>query len=614
MVATHEMLVFWIVVGVAVLGLLLLGQLLYTRHQRRRQQRLEALVAERTAELVHEHKMVTDQARKLAELDRAKAELYANVSHEFRTPLTLTLGPLADVRDGRYGQLDTQGVRAIEMARANAARVLELINQLLDVARLESGGMKVFASREDLVGFVRFLAARFVPLAERRQVSLQVRTPDDAVWIYFDPDQMDKVVTNLLANAFKFTQKGDAVEVDVAAGEAETTLIVRDTGRGITRASLPKVFDRFYQSGGPRRRKGRPPGTGLGLALTRDLVELHHGTLTVESDKGEGSVFTVRLPNGSAHFRDDQVVDRTAAESTVADMSRERILAVEATLASLDRSEIVEGAPDVGERKTVLVVDDHPDLRAYVRLHLQERYRVVEAADGAGGLAKARQIVPDLVVSDVMMPEMDGFELTRNLKTDPELDWLPVVLLTARAQAEAKLEGLGIGADDYLTKPFDVRELLIRIDNLIAQRQRLRQRFRAEGASAVHAALPEAERDLPFAPIPEAPPREDEDEAFLVRVAAAIDERIDDEDQNADGVARDVAVSRSQLYQRLKDLTGKTPARLILDRRVERGAALLKSDAGNVSEVAYAVGFKSVAHFSRSFKERYGQTPTAFRR
>lgn len=632
----------FVVGAIAVLVVLLVLISLYVLQQRRNRRILAAQISERTAELVRERDLV-------AELNQAKSELMASISEEFRAPLTLTLGPLGEVLRGRYGELDQDGVRAVETARANAARVLEMIDQLLDVARLESGGLHIHAAREDVGSFIRFVTARFMVLAERRQIKLLIRVPQDPVWIYFDGEQMDKVLTNLLANAFKATQAFDTITVQLGKsqstdGREEVTISVVDTGRGITEQNLPKIFDR---NAGSDRKPRRRSSTRLGLSLAKDLVELHGGRLEARSRRGEGSSFTAYLLPGRGHLRDDQI-SKTSTETTATQSSNERLLALEATLASLDDPITDEFQIDTAEMDsadmatadlsetaiswrprqeeespTILIADDQPDLRLYVRTILEQRYRVVEAAHGADALIKARQIVPDLVVSDVMMPlpehladsktaPVDGYELTRALKEDPELDWLPVVLLTAKAMAAEKLAGLAGGADDYLTKPFDARELLARIDNLIAQRQHLRERFRAEGAAS-GGLLPEAERDQLFTPSPNSPPRKQEDEDFLNRVASVIDENLDDEKLNASSLARHLAVGRSLLYERLRELTGKSPTRLIMERRVERAATMLKSNVGNVSEVAYAVGFKSVSHFSRCFKERYGQTPTAFR-
>ncbi len=578
------------------------------RRQRALTRRLEEQVTERTAELARERDVVADQAARLAELDRAKSELFANVSHEFRTPLTLSLGPLEDLIEGCFGPLEPAVTRELEGVRANSARLLELVGQLLDVARLDAGGLTLRIARGDLGRATRRIGERFVSLAERRRIDFAVSVPAAPAWACFDLEQLDKVLTNLLSNAFKFTPGGGRVTLILeppAGGWAE--IAVGDSGRGLEREELPRIFDRFYRAESAARRQ--VPGTGLGLALARDLVELHGGTLEVESVLGQGSTFRVRLPlDAGGALPEEPRASR--AEAAAGEASGTAALA--GSLFEAARTHEAGEGRDAGDSPddesteitdvtTVLVVDDHPELRAYVCRHLDRRYRVIEAADGAEALAKARRVLPDLVVSDVMMPEMDGFELTRVLKQDPELDFVPVVLLTARAEAEDKLAGLGIGADDYLTKPFDVRELVVRVDNLIASRRRLRECF---------AGAPPPPPALPLAPGVK-PTGDDRD--FLRRVRESLRDGVAEEGFNVEALAGCLHLDRSHLFRRLRELTGTAPSSLILEARMKRAAELLERDDGGVGEVAVAVGFKSVAHFSQRFRARYGVAPSAYR-
>ncbi len=589
--------------GVALVALVAAAVQARERRQAARRRELEGLVERRTGELVREKETVARQAAELSrqaeelrELDRAKSQLFANVSHEFRTPLTLILGPVRDLRAGVWGTVEPRVAGQLETVERNAARLLELIDQLLDVARLEAGRLDLRVRLADLDAFVGAVVERFLPLAERRQVHLAFVPAQDPVAVFLDHQQLDKVFANLLANALKHTPEGGLVEVRVvgpADGEERAAVEVRDDGPGIPADQLDKIFDRFYQGRGPVAR--RFGGAGLGLSLARDLAVLHGGTLTVASEPGLGSTFTVELPLGRGHFREDQLREGlpTPHEGLP-------------PLVPVPPSEALHPSDGEGgdeDRTTVLVVEDHPGVRAYIRGHLAARYRVVEAADGAEGLARARELVPDLVVSDVMMPNLDGYALVRGLRQDPELDFIPVILLTARAGLDSKLEGLGDGADDYLTKPFDIRELRLRVDNLIASRQRLRERFRAERAPGNDLALP-AVRE---------PEATSADQEFLERVAKAIDEGLADETFDVESLAAQLAMGRTQLYRRLDALLGESPARLILERRLEHAARLLEARAGNVSEVAYAVGFKSVSHFCQRFRERHGLAPSAYR-
>ena len=571
------------------------------------------------------------EAAKLRELDRARTRFFGDVSHELRTPLTLVTGPLGDLLAGRRGELSAAVREQLGLARRSADQVLELINQVLDVARLEAGGTPLRARPMELGAFVEEAAAGFAALAERERLDFEVATPDGPLTVHADPDQLEKALANLLSNAMKFTPGGGTVRVTVEGDDAAARVAVRDSGPGIPAAELPHVFDRFFRAEGASDR--RQPGTGIGLALAREVVELHGGTLRAESEEGFGSTFVLELPRGRGHLAPDQIVpgegteplpddevssaseaalpDDEASSSGAArpgrpgtapppatdgkqasDEGPEEAGSVEADPAA-DRA---DGERTAGDRATVLVVEDHPEVRAYLRDRLATRYRVLEAADGEEGLEAARARLPDLVLSDVMMPGLDGFGLCRALKADPATAFLPVVLLTARAGAEDRLAGLEEQADDYLTKPFDPAELLARVENLIGSRRRLRERLVGPGP-ALH---PDPVEVTPT------------DRAFLDRVGAVLEDRLGDEDFTVERFAREVGYSRGHLHRRLRELLDETPSELVRRMRLERAAQLLEADAGTVGAVAYAVGFKSVAHFSNRFVDHFGVRPSVY--
>ena len=533
------------------------------------------------------------EADALRDLDAAKSAFFANVSHEFRTPLTLTLGPLDDLGAGLHGPLAEPQAQQVDLARRNAGRVLDLINQILDVARLESGRTPLRARPLDLGAFVESVAAPFATQAGRQGLAFEVVAPTAPVEVYADPAQLETALGNLLSNAVKFTPRGGTVRVSAEADGGEARVAVRDSGPGIPASDLPHVFDRFYQVG---EGAGTRLGTGIGLALANEIAGLHGGALAVESEEGFGSLFTLTLPLGRAHLAPEQVVETPEpwagpASEDLAEPGGDGLAGAEAPV-----------EPDDGtDRTTVLVVEDHADVRAYVRRHLDPAYRVLEAADGEAGLAMARERLPDLVVSDVMMPKLDGLGLCRALKADPETDFIPVVLLTAKAATEDRLDGLREHCDDYLTKPFDPAELRARIGNLIAVRQRLRERFRQPGGASVPADASPASRDIPSA-----------DAVFVADVRAAVEDHLGDPDFGTEALAEAVGQSRTTLYRRLKAATGQTPSELLRVARLERAAALLAARAGTVGEVAYAVGYKSVAHFSNGFLEHHGCRPSAY--
>ena len=532
------------------------------------------------------------EAEQLRQLDRARSQLFANVSHEFRTPLTLTMGPLDDLRAGLHGPLSSAAVEQVDLARRNAGRVLDLINEILELARVEAGGETLHARRLDLGPFVASVARAFVPLAERKAIAYDIPGPAEPIIVFADPDHLERALSNLLSNAFKFTPDGGAVRVTVTDDESSSRITVRDSGPGIPAGDLGRVFDRFHRAS----TVGTTPGTGIGLALARELVVLHGGSITAESEEGFGSTFTITLRKGRAHLAPEQIVDDGKAMAWAPRESLSSALVPAAS--AVDASNAVTDAATTDEDvTTVLVVDDNAEIRAYVKRHLAPRYRVLEAVNGEEGLAMARRALPDLVLSDVMMPVMDGYALCRALKSHPDTDFIPVILLTARAEAEDRLAGLHEHADDYLTKPFDVRELLARVGNIVAMRRRLRERFAG------------ARLTIPPAPVGLAPA----DQKFIDQVRAAIEAHLGDETFTVERLASEVAQSRGNLHRRLRDLIGENPSDLIRRMRLERAAELLEARAGSVAEVAYAVGFKSVAHFSNAFNEQHGARPSAWR-
>jgi signal transduction histidine kinase/ligand-binding sensor domain-containing protein/DNA-binding response OmpR family regulator len=608
-------------VAATLLGLAALGVHWRLRNLRARAAQLERVVDERTAALREHERELAERNAQLQSLDRAKTRFFANVSHELRTPLTLTIGPLEDLRERLAGGTGVRAPRQLDLALRNARRLLRLVNQILDVAKLEAGHMPLRARRGDLAAFARGVAAAFTAAAERREVTLEVVVAVAPLTAWFDPDAMEKVLVNLLANALTFTPPGGRVTLlvttdggDGGDGGGVAVLRVSDTGPGIRAEHLPHVFERFYQADESATRA--QPGTGIGLSLVKELVELHGGRIAVwsgaglpregeSSATGGGATFTVTLPPGRAHLGDDQVEDSPdpAAEPT----SAERATYATDALTTAATAPAAEAPPEGGgpagdDATTLLVVDDSADLRSWIRVHFEPRYRVIEAADGLQGIAVARASLPDLVISDVVMPGADGRALCRALKESAETDFIPVVLLTARATTEDRVSGLEGGADDYVAKPFDMRELAARVDNLIASRRRLRTRFAAERLASAGGITG-----------PAAPAATTDDQAWVERLGATIDARLEEPEFGVTELADAMSVDRTHLFRRARELLGESPSALLRRRRLERAASLLASGDGGVGEIAYACGFNSVAHFCRLFRGTYGATPSAYR-
>ena len=541
--------------------------------------------------------MKSFEAEKMREVDQMKSAFFANISHEFRTPLTLILGPLEQFAE-RF-QNDDHAQATIAAMRRNGLRLLQLINQLLDLSRMDAGKMSLQIRPIELVGLTRSLAMSFLSLAERKRITLIFDPEQDEIIGYSDRDKYEKILTNLLSNAFKFTGDGGEIKVvlRIVRGEApgmasaaaangrRLELIVADTGVGIEQANIGKLFDRFYQIESAHTES--QGGTGIGLALVKELVSLLRGEITVESTPGRGSSFVVRLPLGKGGWRpEDIVTDETISDTRAADLSP-------ALFAEAHHSTIE--APQDADKPTVLIVEDNPDVRGYVRGFLEHHYNVEEAENGKAGLEKARTKAIDLVISDVMMPLMDGIRLCRELKADDRINHIPVILLTARATLEGKLEGLDIGADDYVVKPFDARELMARAKNLIATRRTLREKFHQQvtlGPSNV--------------------PVTSSDEKFLKRLAEQIERHIAETAYDTEALAHDMCMSRMQLNRKLHALTGQSTHHIVREFRLQRAAQLLRKGADNVAGVAYEVGFSSLSHFARAFHERFGVNPSEY--
>jgi signal transduction histidine kinase/DNA-binding response OmpR family regulator/streptogramin lyase len=541
----------------------------------------------RRAALKHSLQMKSFEAATMHELDQMKSTFFANISHEFRTPLTLILGPI-DQLAARFKDQDVQNV--LSTMRRNGLRLLQLINQLLDLSKMDAGRMPVQVRPLDLVSMARPVVMSFVSLAERKKIQLIFDPEEDEIIAYVDRDKVEKILTNLLSNAFKFTGEGGEVKVSLRLSNGQddhrAEITVADTGIGIASEEFDRIFDRFYQVDSAHTREHG--GTGIGLALTKELVELHEGKITVSSTPGKGSTFTVSLPLGKEHWRPDDII---AEEPIPVEFTAEVSAAVLAEREPLERDETQEDS----DRPVVLVVEDNADVRGYIRGFLQEHFRIEEAENGKAGLEKVREAAIDLVISDIMMPVMDGMQLCRELKGDDRTNHIPVILLTARATSEGKLEGLDVGADDYVVKPFDARELMARAKNLIDTRRKLWEKY--------HRQVTLGPSNIPVASA---------DERFLKRLAEYIEQHVADAGYDTEALAHDMCMSRMQLNRKLHALTGKSTHEVVREFRLQRAAELLRNRAGSIAGIAYEVGFSSLSHFANAFHQRYGVVPSEY--
>ncbi|MCB0578698.1 MAG: response regulator, partial [Phaeodactylibacter sp.] len=522
------------------------------------------------------------------------------ITHEFRTPLTVILG-LAEEIPAYHEKKETSRLQqAVELVRRNSARVLQLINQMLGLARIEAGMMAVNMVQGDVIPFLKYLTESHESLAAAKNIALSFEAAPAQLVMDYDEEKLYDIFSNLVSNAIKFTGEGGEVSVSISIRETPAgeflALEVSDTGIGISEDDLPRIFERFYQASAPsqpspRGEESRSPspsggtGTGIGLTLAKELVELLGGKIEVKSEPGSGASFTVQLP----------VSNKAPAKTGDAFLAT-----VHQAVVSLPKKPMPGVAPEEEATSednlpTLLIVEDSPDIIAYLKSCLEGRYDILTATNGRLGVGRAIEAVPDIIISDVMMPEMDGFELCDTLKNDERTSHIPIVLLTAKATVEDRITGLKRGADAYLPKPFNKEELIVRLEKLVELRAKLQERY---------ASL------APPSP-PEDPALQMEDE-FVQKVLHLVEENLDNEHFGGQDIADRIFLSRTQVHRKLKALTGKSAGHFIRTVRLRKAMELLKSGTVSVKEAAYDVGFTDPAYFSRVFSEEFGHPPSFF--
>lgn len=531
-------------------------------------------------------KMAKAETQRLRELDQVKTRLYTNITHEFRTPLTIIAGMTEQVKENPKRRLQ----ESLNLIKRNSDKLLNLVNQMLDLRKLESGTMPVNWQQADIINFLKYILDSFSVYAEGKKVQLHFLAEQESFIMDFDPDKIQQIISNLLSNALKFTKEGGNVYISVRKQSSPPNnnqntpsealeIQVKDTGIGISESQLPHIFDRFYQAND--HLVGQAEGTGIGLALTRELVKLLHGEVMVQSRVGEGTTFTLILP-----------VFRKASPAEIQSLISEQtsgLIADQTTLVSKEKS----GIHSEDDTPLILIVEDNRDVVYYLRSCLQKYYRLEVAENGQEGIDKALEIIPDLIISDIMMPEVDGYTLCDTLKKDERSNHIPIVLLTAKADHASKIKGLQKGADAYLAKPFNQEELLVRLQQLLELRRKLQLKYKSEN----------------FA-IETATQKEDE---FVIRVRQLIMDHLDDDSYSIPLLSRDLQINRVHLHRKIKALTGKTAAHFIRQIRLQEGRRLLLNTDLHISEIAYNIGFKDPAYFTRVFTELYGESPSAMR-
>ena len=518
------------------------------------------------------------EATSLKELDEAKTKLLTNISHEFRTPLTIMLGMARLIKE----HPDEWFRKGSEKIIQNGHALLHLVNDLLDMARLEAGAMTVNCLQQDIITQLRYLVGSFSSVATEKNIELQFSPHSGEFIMDFDEDKLMQIVSNLLSNALKFTPKDGKVELSTEnlLSQHSFSIRVKDNGPGIAAEHLPQIFDRFYRIENPLLQS--QSGSGLGLALTRELITLMNGTVSVESEPGAGTQFTITLPVTNEAPLKEKMTEIETLEFTD----------------SAERFQINKLPPDNTSAPVVLIVEDNRDLTEYLQHILATEYRVVSAADGKSGLEQAFELIPDIIVSDVMMPVMDGIALLERLKSDIRTSHIPVVMLTAKADITSRLTGLEKGADEYLAKPFHEKELRIRLRNLIDMRERMQQHFASLTPDAAHL----QDKSLKI------------ENEFIRKIRAFMEENIAAEEFEIQQLCRQMAMSRAQLYRKFKALTGKSVFEYLRTLRLHKAKELLLTSTLNVTQVCFDVGFNNLSHFSRIFTEEFGRKPSDFRK
>ncbi|WP_163708089.1 hybrid sensor histidine kinase/response regulator transcription factor [Mangrovibacterium lignilyticum] len=518
-------------------------------------------------------------------VNEIKLKFFTNISHEIRTPLTLVLGPLEDLK--RMSNLPDSVKHPIEMMSSNGKRMLRLINQLLDFRKVQNQKMKLKLSEVDLVAFVREIGQNFDQLAEQRHIQFELPDNLESVNVWIDQEKMDSVLFNLLSNAFKFTPEGKRISVRIETdGKAkEVRILVEDEGKGIAKNKMPMLFQRFTALSDENSEYS---GSGIGLAYSFELMKLHRGNIEVQSTEGQGSIFTVSLKQGNRHFTAGELNYKPADQTRPVSHSEELEENVQLSSEQSDDSQIAT------QKYTVLLVEDQADIRQYIASFLNGSFKIIHASNGEEGLQLVREKHPDLVVTDLMMPVMDGIQMTREIKQDFELSHIPVVMLTAKSAVDSQIEGIESGAEAYVIKPFNSEYLISVVQNLLRQRQNV---------------LDYVSKNNPFQGNIKIT---NKDEEFLKSLVNLITDNCQDSDFNVDALVKETALGRTVFYNKVKTLTGMSPVEFLRNTKLQIAAQYLSSGGYNVSEAAYLSGFNDLKYFSKKFKERYQVPPSQY--
>ncbi|MBN9383272.1 MAG: substrate-binding domain-containing protein [Chitinophagaceae bacterium] len=569
------------------LGLaLIMGAILF--YYLRENKKINARLALQNGEISSQRNQLIELGKKAKEATDAKFNFFTNISHELRTPLTLILGPLEDALSSPklHFSIKTQ----LEMVRKNAMRLLRLVNQLMDFRKIEEGKMKIRASENNIIEFVSEIAGAFSGMAAKKNIAYRIEAAEKDLKAWFDVNMLDKILFNILSNAFKYTNDHGAITVTVSAdaGKKNAIITITDTGIGMTPETQEHAFDLFYQNN-----EGKYKGTGIGLALSKELITLHQGSIKIRSEKWKGATFEICLPLGRDHLQENEL-DKDPAPYEL-NYEDEKIYTSES---EPFKQQTQEDSATIKPEQSVLIIEDNPEIRTFIRRHLSKSYEVIETENGNMGLNLAYEIVPDLIISDILLPGKDGMVITETLKNDIRTSHIPIIILTARGSMEQQIEGLKMNADAYIVKPFNIQYLEEQIRSLLKNRESLKGHYTSELAN--DSARNSASRKI--------------DRKFVNEFTAIIENNIANEDFSVNDICTELGISRVQLYRKVKAVLGYNVNEYILEVRMQKAKYLLRNEMElSISEVAYKVGFSSAAYFSTVMKSKLGVTPTEYR-
>ena len=524
--------------------------------------------------MIYVYRTVVARHRIEEETVAAKLQFFTNISHELRTPLTLIAEPVNYIIHD--DNLNSQQRSMLHIIQRNVVVLTQLVSEILDFRKVQNGKMELRLSDFNLTENMKQWIMLFSASAQKKHITISMEAPD-TILLRADQDKIERICYNLLSNALKYTSEGGKISLQAIKKDERVIISVTDSGCGISNNELPYIFDRFYQA----KNAGR--GTGIGLAIVKAFTELHHGVVSATSVEGKGSTFSINIP-----VRQEGAVSKQPIEKVEQLVEPSAIKEIPNQARHID--ELVQ--PHQTDKPEVLIIDDNIDIRTYLRSVLSEKYNVSEASDGKVGLELARKIVPDIVLSDIMMPVMDGLEFCQQLKTDKAISHIPVILLTARSLDEQRAEGYEHGADAYISKPFSLRLLLSRIDNLIESRKKLNQTW-SKGVEDDE--IGNLSNEI--------------DKSFLKQLRKIIQENLSNSDLSVEQIGDEIGLSRVQLYRKVKALTGYSPVEMLRKARLMRARHLLQTTDKSVSEVAYAVGFSTPSYFSKCYKEEFDLQP-----